>query len=180
MSDHTHIQWTDAVMMKRAYDRKRYLRLRDDRISKRPTDPIVLLSEIDVAYIAGLIDGEGSIYVMKHRDKTFYPAVSICMTHSGVLVWLAEKLGLSMSEVPRTPAGWRDQYSVRIHGARAVLLCGRMLPYLKVKRLQAELVQAFPGDQRKAPGATIDPSVNAKRQAMREKVNALNARGIPA
>lgn len=179
MSDHTHIEWTDAMARKRAYDRARYLRLRADRTAQRQPDVIESMSEIDVAYIAGLIDGEGSVYVMKHRDKTFYPAVSICMTHAGVLAWLAEKLGLSMSAVPRTPAGWRDQYSVRIHGARAVLLCHRMPPYLKVKRQQAELVQAFPGDQRTAPGVTMDPSVNAQRQEFRAQINAMNARGVP-
>lgn len=138
------------------------------------------LTEIDCAYIAGLIDGEGSIYVMKHREKTFYPAISIAMTHQDVLAWFAKKLGLSVSDVPRTPVGWRNQYSCRIHGKRAVALCRRLLPHLKVKREQAEMLLDFPFEARagRSPrGRFLDPEIVAKRAELREQVNALNARG---
>lgn len=178
MSDNTKIEWSDAKKKKRAYDRNRYLALRERLMASREPDPIEQISDCEIAYIAGLIDGEGSIYVMKHREKTFYPAVSICMTHAGVLAWLAGKLGLSVSSVPRTPIKWRNQFSVRIHGVRAVYLCRRMLPYLKVKREQAELLQQFPCNERKAPGIKLAASVNLTRRMLMAKVNGLNARGV--
>lgn len=149
-------------------------------------DPIASFAETDCAYIAGLIDGEGSIYVMRHTGRfgrqTYYPAVSIAMTHLGVLQWYAERLGLAVADVPRTPEGWRDQYSVRIHGKRAIALCRRLLPYLKVKREQANLLLDFPFEDRRGRSPSdrfLDPAIVAKRADLRDRVNALNARGKP-
>lgn len=165
---------------KRAYDKARYQRIREDRIAARDDDLIEFLTAEDCAYIAGLVDGEGSIYVMKHREKTFYAAISICMTHEGVLQWLAEKVGLSVSKIPRTNEGWRDQYGFRIHGKRAMRLCERMLPYLKVKRRQAELIVTFPAEARRAPGRLLSDETNAIRLRLRQEINGLNTRGLLA
>lgn len=177
MADNTKIQWSDAKIKKAAYDQARYRRLQEEKRARRAPDLIEGLSETDCAYLAGLIDGEGSIFVMKHRDKTFYPAVSICMTHPGALSWMANALGLTASLVRRTPEGWRDQLSVRVHGKRAIRLCERILPHLKVKRLQAEMILSFPADERRAPGVLLDKEVNATRASLREQINALNSRG---
>lgn len=139
------------------------------------------LTELDCAYLAGLIDGEGSIYVMKHKEKTYYPAISIMMTHQPVMTWVAGKLGLLVADVPRKPKNWR--HSVRLHGKRAVALCRRMLPYLIVKRKQAELVQEFPFEQRAGKprnGRELEPWVVQKRAKLRDDVNALNKRGTAA
>lgn len=82
-----------------------------------------------------------------------------------------------MSTVPRNVPGWRDQYMVLIHGARAQLLCKRMLPHLKVKHEQATLLLTFPGEHRKAPGKKLDPQVNLARLTLRERINSMNVRG---
>lgn len=158
MADGTGIDWTDAA--------------------------VDALSELDCAYLAGLIDGEGSIYILRHTGRgeklTFYPAVSIAMTHRGVLDWVAALFGVSVSDVPRTPDGWRDQHLFRIHGKRAVALCCRLLPYLRVKREQARLVQAFPFESRVGRpriGRHLSAEIIQKRADLREQVNALNTRG---
>lgn len=142
------------------------------------------LTERECAYLAGLIDGEGSIYVMKHSGRdgrsTFYPAISVMMTHEGVLQWVGRKLSLAVAEVPRTPEGWRDQHSVRLHGKRAVELCRRLLPYLIVKRGQAELLLSFPFEVRKGrprTGRFLSEEIVAERAQLRDRVNALNVRG---
>ena len=48
---------------KKEYDRARYLRLKAEREAQKPKDAIETLMPEERAYIAGLIDGEGSIYV---------------------------------------------------------------------------------------------------------------------
>lgn len=158
MAENTKIEWTDAN--------------------------VDALSELDCAYLAGLIDGEGSIYVLRHTGRgeklTFYPAVSIAMTHRGVLDWVAALFGLSVSDVPRSPDGWRDQNSFRIHGKRAVALCRRLLPYLRVKCEQARLVQAFPFESRMGrprSGRHLSAEIIQHRADLRDQVNALNTRG---
>ena len=138
---------------RRAYDAARYQRLKHER--PRKPDPIDSLSDTDVAYLAGLIDGEGSVYVMKHRDKTFYPAISIIMTHEGVIAWVASRFGLQYSRSSARQENWADQWAVRLHGVRVQNLCRRMLPYLKVKRRQAELLLEFPGRSTNRPGGSF-------------------------
>lgn len=158
MAEHSTIEWTDAT--------------------------IDALSELDCAYLAGLIDGEGSICVLRHNGrggmKTFYPAISIAMTHRGVLDWVSGLFALSVSDVPRSPQGWRNQHSFRIHGKRAVALCRRLLPYLRVKREQAALVLAFPFEDRRGRprnGRQLPAAIIQQRADLRDQVNALNVRG---
>jgi len=77
---------------KRAYDRARYLKKKAEREAKRPPDPITLLSVEERAYIAGLVDGEGSIYIAAvgpRRERTVYPIVTVAMTSREVIEWLA-------------------------------------------------------------------------------------------
>src|SRR5574340_772873 len=76
MSGASKIEWTDAKLRKRAYDRARYVRRRDAARALQAPDPITLLSDTEAAYLAGLIDGEGSLYVGAvgpKRNRTCYP-----------------------------------------------------------------------------------------------------------
>ena len=168
----------DAAAKKRksASDKARYRRLREAELAERPPDLITELSESEAAYIAGLIDGEGSIYVMR-TASTCYPAVSIVMTHRDVIHWLAARLGISACRVVRKEPRWADQWTARIHGSRAQLLCQRMLPHLRVKRLQAELLLTFPGEERRGRGVFLAADVQKRRAALRQQINKLNARG---
>ena len=66
------------------------------------------MSEVDMAYIAGLFDGEGSIHFKrgiekkkKHKGKPGYRysnsmriSMEITMTDHSVLIWLHEVLGV--------------------------------------------------------------------------------------
>jgi hypothetical protein len=165
-----------AREVKRQQDKARYQRIRAKRIAMCEPCPVAKLTEIECAYIAGLIDGEGSLFIAKHAGG-LHPAISISMTSRDVLAWLGDLLGAALCQVERKNDGWRDQFSVRIHGQKAVNLATRMVPYLRVKREQAILFAQFPGDQRIAPGCRIASAVLIKRAELRERINGLNARG---
>lgn len=136
-----------------------------------------------LAYIAGIVDGEGSIFVTAvgpHRRRTVYPTVVIAMTHRPVIDWLAEQLAAgtvkchNQTNMRRHPT-YKPQHRVQVFGKRAKLLCSLLLPYLLVKRPQAELVTTFPTEARLAPGARIAGSpVNELRYQLRDQINALN------
>ena len=165
---------------KRFYDRARYRRLKALQGPAKP-DPIEALCVVDRAYLAGLIDGEGSIYVGAfgpERKRSCYPAVAIGMTDKAIIEWVAGHFAVKVSYVcKRKNPKWLDQYFVRLSGKRAQILCRVLLPYLKVKRRQAELVLTFPCDMRIAPGIKIEgTAVNAARFALRDQINALNHR----
>ncbi len=52
------------------------------------------ISEVDAAYIAGLIDGEGTITLTrKHRDENRQLAVSISNTEKGLLEYVLDRVG---------------------------------------------------------------------------------------
>ncbi len=146
------------------YDRARYIKLKAKRMAQKPPDPITTLMPEERAYIAGLIDGEGSIYIAAvgpKRDKTVYPIVTVAMTHLGVIEWLTERLKAGTIKLHnqtnlRLYPYMKPQYRFQVFGKRAQLLCEAMLPYLKVKKEQASLVMEFPTDARIAPGVKID------------------------
>lgn len=168
---------------KREYDRARYLRLRAEREARRPADAIATLTSEECAYIAGLVDGEGSIYVAAvgpERHRSVYPIVTVAMTHRGVVDWLAERLQAgtvklhNQTNLRRHPY-MKPQYRFQVFGKRAQLLCAALIPYLKVKAEQARLVTTFPVDARIAPGVKIANSeINEVRYRLRDQINALN------
>lgn len=139
-----------------------------------------------MAYVAGLTDADGSIYVTHtNRLRTYYPTVSWAMTHRPTVDWLAEALGGTKvmlnnhTNLRRGSTAWgsskfREQWRTTVSGARAQLLCRRMLPYMRTKRAQAELVLAFPVDARTAPGVTLSDDVRQQRILLAEQISALN------
>ena len=166
---------------KQDYDRARYICLKKERDKNKPINPINKLSKVELAYIAGLIDGEGAIYAA-HVRSTWYPTVSIHMTSEGVLRWLAGKTGAqkihslkSRSDAHRYKSILKTQYLYRISGKNAQLLCKKLLPYFKVKDNHARVVCAFPIDARIAPGHKISSTeINIVRKKLSKQLAALN------
>jgi hypothetical protein len=93
-----------------------------------PDDPVIL------AYLAGLIDGEGSImFLNKHW------CVKIGMTDEPVIRWLADFGGLFSIE--KRPPPRKTPYYWSVHRRHDVLhLLRALLPYLRVKRAKAQQV----------------------------------------
>ena len=52
------------------------------------------MKPLEKAYIAGIIDGEGTItLVRKHQNENYSPEVSVANTNIGLLNWIKEKVG---------------------------------------------------------------------------------------
>lgn len=138
---------------KKEYDKKRYQKIKAERLTSAPADPITFLKPTEIAYIAGIIDGEGSIYARNER-KTIYPTIAVHMTDKSVIMWLQEHIkaqsvwALNRKNHPRYKTSLKTQYLFRICGKRAKLLCKYLLPYLIVKRKHAEIVLKWPIDVR--------------------------------
>lgn len=167
---------------KAEYDRSRYQREKQRRDESRPPDPILLLTELEKAYIAGLIDGEGSIHMTK-RDarRTAYLYVCVTMTHKPTIEWLSEKFGNKAVYVapPKNRPGLlgktKPAYSCRLGGKRAKLLSQVLIPYLITKLGHAKLAMEYPEDARIGPGKRLDGTDIAKaREAMKERFAELN------
>ena len=126
--------------------------------------------DTDAAYLAGLIDGEGCLYV---KPLTAFPrlyhfgGLSVTNTHLATLTWLKERFGGNIRIKARTgnqiPCG---EWS--IHGADAIRsLLKRLLPYLRIKKEQAVLLLEFLGDRQANSSARITDDDIAIREGYR-------------
>lgn len=134
-------------------------------------------SEFDRAYIAGLVDGEGCIHVSRNARGVF-PAVTVAMTHHGVIAWLAERFGVkpvvhNKAQAART--GNRLQWRATATGARAATICRELAPFLRVKAPQALTVGEWPVDGRRGRGRPLDPEIELERDLMAEALESMNA-----
>ena len=112
-----------------------------------------MLSESDIAYIAGLFDGEGSIHIKrgienkkKHNNKpgrrvsnSMRISMEITMTDEAVLRWLHEVLGVgTLNRKPRKGrrkdgTKYLMQYRWRCTFRDAYYVCRLLWPYAHTK-----------------------------------------------
>jgi hypothetical protein len=164
-------------MHERQLRREGYARKRARELAARAPDPILAISDIDLSYIAGIVDGEGSVhccFLGKDRRRTCHPIISVAMTDEGVIRWLGDVFAVCVS-VTKRKENYRTQFTVRLSGKRAVLLANRLIPFLRVKAAQAVLMSSFPADGRIGPGNVIEgTALNEMRLRLYDQINSLN------
>ncbi len=96
------------------------------------------------AYIAGLIDGEGCISVEIKRG-IHQLSIIVGMTDANALHVIATRFGNNVRGPYNSMRfGTRPIYNWSASGGKAVEMLETLLPYLVVKRSQAELALTFP------------------------------------
>lgn len=101
-----------------------------------PSDPVIL------AYLAGIIDGEGTIEVFHdgNKSQTMRPHLTIANTHLGLLKYLVKTVGGGYSQ-NSTPSHCKQGYHWSLYRASDILaLTTAILPYLIIKKEGAERV----------------------------------------
>lgn len=113
--------------------------IKDNTVGSRST-----VTAVDYAYIAGFLDGDGSLMLqIKHRRESkrgWRFMVTICFyqdtRHEAPLLWLRRKLGIGY--LSRRRDGITE---VRINGYRQVgNILKRLGPYLRFKKIQAKVI----------------------------------------
>ena len=105
----------------------------------------------DVAYIAGLFDGEGSVDFAKRKEKKrgkIYTVQRILMriemTDEDVLNWVHEKLGVGTvrkrNRSPSVKAHWKDRWVYSVRFREAYYECKLIWPYAQVKLHKIEQI----------------------------------------
>ena len=108
-----------------------------------------------MAYLAGIIDGEGNLGVYfrssRHRgtgQKTpavsYAPRLQVSNTNREIIMWLIATFGGSLlykKGTKRCKPQWRWHLN---GGGRIQEICRHTLPYMIIKKHQAELVLRFP------------------------------------
>ena len=103
------------------------------------------MTEIEKAYIAGIIDGEGSIMLQRfHTNQYPAPCVSITSTTIELLTWLKDTIGYGViiKKKNYNPEKHKLSYSFVIKQNNAIKLLEDIYPYLIIesKRKRAEMI----------------------------------------
>lgn len=131
------------------------------------------LHPTDAAYIAGIIDGEGSIMVLPKRG-TCIIKVSVSNTYQPLVDWLQEVTGVGSVVVQRRASERHSECRYwQCYSDAAGSILKQILPHLRIKRAQAEL--ALSVQER-----LHDPKLKADRTWQQEAIiqmQAMNKRG---
>ena len=109
----------------------------------RPTIPHYSIE--DRAYLAGFVDGEGCITLMKtfnspNRTLSITPRVIVVNTNPLVLMMLKEYFGGSVGSVEKSVWGRKEKFQWYISGYGCILFLESIFDYLKIKKEQAKSV----------------------------------------
>jgi hypothetical protein len=153
--------------------------------------PLCTLTVTDAAYLAGLIDGEGSIAVNRTRTGAaakgckrgfaYRSSVTIAMTDLPVLEWVQATTGVGkictkkVYGAHRKPAWTWAAWSIE-----ASALLQQVLPYLKIKGPQASNLIAFQAAMRQPGSKGLSDDEWRFRERCRDVSQQLNKRGIAA
>lgn len=150
---------------------------------------------LDLAYAAGIIDGEGTIGITEVRPTESRRRggsrvrvspyhriyVAVTMTDPSVPSWLYATFGGSIQRLRQRNAAHKPTTRWSCTSVGAARVCDLLLPYLKVKATQAELVSRFQHERlvlaRANNHGLPDDELAARRAAM-GVVRNLNRRGI--
>ena len=105
--------------------------------------------ERDIAYLAGIIDGEGTMYIgnFSKNPKTGLPnyqtQMEVVNTEKKLIEWLAQTFGGKCANRTREQIPGKSRKEVfiwRCSGDRLTHLCEILKPYLIIKRRQVDIM----------------------------------------
>lgn len=111
------------------------------------TSSIPTWTDTETAYIAGIVDGEGTFGIYQpwgRPESQSFIQFAVSNTHRGLMVWLAEKFGIRAMRVDTRPVRKTGTcYQLAVKSVRAYLIAKRLCPWLIVKREQARTIEEF-------------------------------------
>lgn len=106
------------------------------------------LSKSDLSYIAGIIDGEGCITILKRKrlnEKIFYIlSLSIGNTEIKLLKWILKNVGGHICKRPTQYKKYYRRYWIwTMYANNVASLLNKVMPYLIIKSKQAKIAISF-------------------------------------
>lgn len=135
----------------------------------------------DLAYLAGLIDGEGCVTMCAIRRPNRHPQARLYLDVAGtrpeIVEWIHQRFDGTVWKATARRVGHADVFHWRLSGHAVVKLLLLVRPYLRIKRRLAVLAIAW---ERHAPGRghldrRWDEGVIG---VLHRGTHALNARGV--
>jgi hypothetical protein len=135
-----------------------------------------MLTDAENACAAGLFDGEGSIIIDKpRRGRGHALLVTLAMREPAAVTWLQERWPGSLRPTTKHPKG-RDAFVCwywRRHTSAAGAFLSDILPYLLIKKAQAQLAIEFQSNKSFKYGRRLTDEVLAFEEGYRTRLLAL-------
>ena len=134
--------------------------------------------EVERAYLAGLIDGEGTVTLtVPNRGQTPQPRISIANNSFEILEWVRSKVGCgSIVRKKSHKLSHHDSYAWQVNRAgRTMALLNEIKKFLILKRPQAELIL---NEYKKVTprNGKYSPEMLARKMQLVAKMRKLNQR----
>jgi hypothetical protein len=91
------------------------------------------MKESDFYWLCGLLEGEGS-FMKGPPSRPQYPVLSVTSTDEDVIQRISALLNVRYCSVTKRQQHWKQSFSLRIHGKKAVDLMLRMRPHMSARR----------------------------------------------
>lgn len=99
------------------------------------------MTAVEKAYIAGIVDGEGSVGLWRHhKNETHAPNVSVANNNLELLQWIQAKVGGTIVSKKKQLPHHNNSYAWSIKQDRAIRFLNEIKKYLIIKKRQAELI----------------------------------------
>mgnify|MGYP001609602431 CR=1 FL=1 len=150
--------------------------------TRKPTVEPGPLSEGEIAYCAGMLDGEGSIMLLSQR----WLQVRIFSTYRPMLEWLQQRLGgvVCIGHRPQK-ANHKQGYFWVVSMKPAAPVLRLLLPWLQIKRRHAEVALEFVARlaevkaEQRDDGTRRQAVADLRLSQLAETLTALNRKGPP-
>ena len=126
---------------------------------------------MNLAYVAGFVDGEGCINFARSRKQTF-PRLLVVNTNRAILGKLKDRFGGDIQPQAKHN-GWKQAYQWRISNGKCVECLKNISPWIEIKKPQLALVLAWDA-ARPGKGNRQDQELMA---LLSDKLHGLNSYG---
>jgi hypothetical protein len=118
---------------------------RNGTLEIKRRNPVLSMSEADLAWLAGLLEGEGSFFMVRHKGYQ-YPKIVVSMTDLDVIERVAAMFGVAVFYEKERP-GRKPSFRASTTGHKATGLITQLLPWMGERRSQKikELLNAQVG-----------------------------------
>lgn len=147
------------------------------------------VASVDLAWLAGFMDGEGTIRISQGksskglRKPNWQERMEVVNTHLETILEIQKVFGGHFWVCTAKKKKWKTAYRLKWTQAETRGLLQSLIPYLRTKRRQAELVLAFIEHklETRSPGVIgFGEDVLQLRKGMHDECAVLNKKGATA
>jgi hypothetical protein len=95
--------------------------------------PVPEIAASDLHWLAGLLEGEGT-FIAGPPSAPRTPALAISMVDRDVIERVGQLIECAVNVIPARRSNWRDAYTTRVRGPRAVEWMERLRPLMGERR----------------------------------------------